>query len=274
MISTELRNQIYDSLLIHHDEYTGRIVESPHILRFKPPPFPIHLNKYCPGKEDFRWSTLWGATLGLTQTCRTIRHEFRPLHFSRFEIRLIDFRPVSRYVSDFFPPPMDSYGTCVLWEWDGEMNSYEMLPLIHTLSKSLNFSITVSGWDRDEKNVKALIDVKENRKWREYVGKNVTRISYFPDMRSCVRPRKNQLFVNIKHTVGEPWMIEEKKKGDERDERYWITKRTPNNKPECVRRWLEFVGLPHLDETLDDIGIQVAPEEEDSGDDSSNSEDS
>lgn len=178
---------------------------------------------------------------------------------------------ISRYISDFFPQAEDTYGKCISRSCGKrtEMNSYEMLPLIQALSKQLNFTLKYDGWPRDEINFAALIDVKGNKRWREYVDKHVTRISYFSDVRSCLRLPKNQLFVHIRHTVGEPWMLE-----DTSDKEIPITERTPANKPECVRKWLEFAGIPHLDETLDSVGIQVEPADEDSESDSSSIDDS
>lgn len=261
---TELRNCIYNYLLIQPNESEDESSSKLCVVHLRSPRFPFHRNIYCPGHQNCQWSNLRRQTLGLTQTCRAIRREFRPLYFSRLVVYLHRYaKDATKYILDFFPQAEDTYGECHLGGYGGDINCHEMLPLIQVLSKSPNFTLKYEGVPRDKIVFEALIDAKGNKQWREYVEKNATRISYFPCFESRVRRDKNQLFVNIRHTTGEPWMIEEKKE-DKGDPGISELNRTPADKPECVRKWLEFAGLSHLDEVLDDVGIQVAPADEDS----------
>ena len=183
--------------------------------------------------------------------------EFLPLHLRCIMTELPCSSDVPRYISDFFPQAKNAYGTCLLRIRYGD-NSIEMLPLIQVRISAPDVVLRYdSHYPRDRTNFAVLLDVQGNTRWREYVERWVTGIAYFTECKEH-RPHRNQLVLNSRHTVGEAWMVGEEKEDCGEQGNLGGNSTPPAKKPEHVKRWLEFAGISHLDEMLDDVGIEVA----------------
>lgn len=164
-------------------------------------------------------------------------------------------RELQRYISDFFVSAAAACGQCSL-RLPLKEQAHDVLALIRALDSAPGLLLhwtDMPRWDRT--NLAALIDVKGNRVWGEYVNQFVTGIWYYGDLSVYY-----QLVVELKDTAAEPWMLEKSGSNSARQDDS-VHENRPHQKSEAVKKWLEMVGLQNIDRDLDSVQIQVAETE-------------
>jgi hypothetical protein len=150
----ELRNRIYDHVL------------EPLKIQLLPRP-----TSRPSSTSITSWDKLIRKSLGLTQTCRQLREEFLPLHQQSTEI-VIGSRFAQFYVNDAFADPTLATGVIGI-----ELEPVsDVIPLLRLCETTPHLNVKFYGWGAHM--VKAVTDVRGNKKWREAQLDCVPKIAY------------------------------------------------------------------------------------------------
>jgi hypothetical protein len=229
--ATELRHRIYDFAI---EDMVFKLNLDPVVL--------IHgevlHEQYgiLPAAELSNWSDEHREFYGLTQTCRQMRLEFRPLHQACFKV-IIETAQLEHYIGTFIPEihdkPLEAYGNIEVYEPIRPVQ-WSVASLIRTLSESPNIEVTTCpGWE----NLQPLLQAKsKNPKWWLYFNERVQDV--------CLhRVGRGHLHIKVflKSHFVESWMRE-----------YWDNEeedwpfRVPPEFAECIRakeEWLQEINL-------------------------------
>jgi hypothetical protein len=149
------------------------------------------------------WSNQSRTFYGLTQTCRLIRLEFRPLHQSYVKVS-VGLPQVERYINAFIPEvqtkPSEACANIKIAAFT--CGHHCVAPLIRMLSESSNIEITYAR-DCDSRHLQSLLHAKNrNPEWWSYFQDRVQHICVYWDVLGFVV----DVDVYVKSQFEESWM--------------------------------------------------------------------